>query len=81
MPLDEKSRRDASISSTCVCAGNVDVHAISRLTLNVITQNLTMALGTTLSETLVRSVARESTQTGSERGKSHLSTFTAAGHS
>jgi hypothetical protein len=40
---------------------NVDVHAISRLTLNVIAQNLTVTLCTTLSKTLNSPIAREST--------------------
>ena len=40
---------------------NLDVHATSRLTLDVITQNLTVTLGTALSETLNKHYAREST--------------------
>jgi hypothetical protein len=39
---------------------NVDVRAILRLTLNVVTQNLTVTLCTTLSETLAGQIARES---------------------
>lgn len=59
---------------------NVDIHAIFRLTLNVITQNLTVTLSTTLSKTLTSPTARESTQKDAERRVSHLSAFTAARH-
>jgi len=48
-------------SGTCIRAGNDDIHAIFRLTLDVITQNLTVTLGTALSETLKRPVGRKPT--------------------
>ena len=46
---------------TCIRVGNDDIHAMFRLTLDVITQNLTMTLGTALSETLMRPAGRKST--------------------